>query len=95
MNVDELMPLAPAKFAAEWYLRPAAIAFSPDNEYLAAGGQHIKIWSAESKPPATAADPQSRLQELIAQVKDLHNSLEALSADLKNQQPAPDSAEKK
>jgi len=41
------------------------------------------------------ADPQARLQELIAQVKDLQNALEALGDDLKKPQPAADPAEKK
>jgi serine protease Do len=45
--------------------------------------------------PTQSADPDSRLQELIAQVKDLQKALESLSEDLKKPQAPPNPGEKK
>ncbi|MBI3462374.1 MAG: PDZ domain-containing protein [Planctomycetes bacterium] len=59
-------------------------------------GLDLKVWTPKDPAGvATPADPQSRLQQLIAQVKELQNALEALGEDLKKQQPAADPAEKK
>ena len=73
-------------------VRPAAIA----GKFRVHAGQGRRgLVTDDLALAAEPADPQSRLQELIDQVKELQKKVEALSEDLKKPTPVKDSPEKK